>query len=109
MPLSERLAELRDRLQHLVAGGNHVGIHFVRTLRGNQFGDLRNDVHVGPFQRALFDQPEIISVRVADDRGRRSRCLQKEIIADGFKSGRIDEIGKLKLPCGSVRTAASLI
>src|SRR4029077_10158381 len=50
------LAEQRGgRLQHLVGGADHLGIHFVGALCGDQVRHFRNDIDVGLFETALAD------------------------------------------------------
>src|SRR5689334_15350262 len=51
------LAEQRGRrLQHLVGSSDHLGVHFVGALRGDQIGHLRDDVDIGLFETALVDR-----------------------------------------------------
>src|SRR4029077_9080456 len=47
-------------LQHLVGGGDYLGVHFVSALRGDQVGHFRDDVDIGLFEAALRDTSEAI-------------------------------------------------
>jgi hypothetical protein len=40
-------------LHHLVGGGDHLGIHFVGALRGDQVGHFRDDVDVRLLEASL--------------------------------------------------------
>src|SRR5271154_1290904 len=43
----------RGRLHHLVGGTDHLGVHLVGALRGDQVAHLRNHVDIGLFEAAL--------------------------------------------------------
>jgi hypothetical protein len=42
-------------LQHLVGRSDHLRVHFVGALRGDQVGHLGYDIDIGLFEAALID------------------------------------------------------
>src|SRR4051812_36526383 len=42
-------------LQHLIRRRDHLGIHFISPLGGDQRGDLVHRIDIGSFQEALLD------------------------------------------------------
>src|SRR4051812_50112596 len=55
----------RGRLHHLVGGADHLGVHLVGALGGDQVAHLRDDVDIGLLEAALGDVAEALGARGA--------------------------------------------
>src|SRR6185436_16009978 len=51
---------LRQHLQHVVGGGEHLGVHLVGALRRDHVDHLLDDLHVRAFQRALLELAQAV-------------------------------------------------
>ena len=66
-------------MQHLVGGADHLGVHLVGALRGDQVGHFRDDVDVGLFEAALRDAAVAFGVGEAVLRRARGRRVGEEV------------------------------
>src|SRR5690606_12068217 len=77
---SQRPSELLgDERQHLVGGGNHLGVHFVGTLSGDHVHQLLNDADVGVFQSVLQHGAQAVESRRADLRRTAGGGFQEQV------------------------------
>src|SRR3954463_16295678 len=53
----------RGRLHHLVGGADHLGVHLVGALGGDQVAHFRDDVDIGLLEAALGDVAETFGAR----------------------------------------------
>ena len=57
--------QVGGRRQHLVGGGDDLGVHLVGALRGDQVGDFVDRLDVGLFEIALLQVAEAVDVGLA--------------------------------------------
>src|SRR5690554_7231152 len=86
---------LTDVLQHLVGGGNDLGVHFVGALGGDHVHQLLDHADVGVLKGVLQDSTQAVLTGVADLRGTAGSGLQEQVATDGLQACRVDEIGGL--------------
>ncbi len=84
--------------QHLVGGGDDLGVHLVGPLRDDQGGDFADRVDVRGFGVALHQGAEADRAGRAGGRRRpRRRFPQEQVVADGFEAAFVDEGGQFEL------------
>jgi hypothetical protein len=88
---------LRQVLQHVVGGRQHLGIHLVGALGGDHVDHLFDHLHVRAFQRALFQLAEGAVAGTAFVRGAAGGGFLEQVLAQRLQAGRIDEGGQRQL------------
>src|SRR5437868_6761748 len=83
----------RGRLHHLVGGADHLGVHLVGALCGDQVAHLGDDVDIGLFETSLRDGAVTLGRRSAVLRRAGSGRLGELIAADGLETRLVDEAG----------------
>src|SRR5688572_6906085 len=58
-PLAEHVG---GRLHHLVGRADHLGVHLIGALGGDQVGDFSHDLDIGLFEIALLHVAEAVGV-----------------------------------------------
>ena len=96
-PLSILAKALGDRRRHLVGRLDHLGVHFVGALGGDQLGDLLDGIDVGALQIALMDLAEAGIAGNADDRRAGGDGLVVEIAAERIEARLVGEVGEREL------------
>src|SRR6476619_6466884 len=87
-PLAEHVG---GRLHHLVGRADHLGVHLIGALGGDQVRDFSHDLDIGLFEVALLHVAEAVGVGDAVLRRARSRGVREQIVADRIEAGLVDE------------------
>ncbi len=69
-------------LHHLVGGADHLGVHLVGALGGDQVGDFEHDFDVGLFEVALLHVAEAVGIGEAVLRWAGGRRVGEQVVAD---------------------------
>src|SRR3954468_17292282 len=83
----------RGRLHHLVGGADHLGVHLVGALGGDQVAHLRDDVAIGMLEAALGHVAEALGARGPVLRRAGGGRLGELIVAARLEARFVDETG----------------
>src|SRR3984957_6344571 len=84
-------------LQHLVGGGDDLGVHLVGALGDDKRGDLADRVDVGGFGIALQNGAKALQAGRPHRRRAGGVGLGEEVVALGLQAGIVEEAGQLEL------------
>src|SRR4051812_36999787 len=90
----------RGRLHHLVGGADHLGVHLVGALGGDQVAHFRDDVDIGLLEAALGDIAETFGARGTVLRRAGGGRLGELIVSDRLEARLVDESGQGELALG---------
>src|SRR3974390_397395 len=88
----------RGRLQHLVGGADHLRVHFIGALGGDQVRHLGDDIDIGLLEAALVDGPKTFgggqTILRRTGRGR----VDEKVIPHRLQAAFVDETRQPDLP-----------
>src|SRR5258708_28173424 len=83
--------------QHLVGGGDHLGIDLVSALRLDHVDQFLDDVDVRRFEHALADRPAALGSRGSDLRRAAGGGFGEEVVPHSLEARWINETRELDL------------
>ena len=89
---------MRRCAEHLVGGGDDLGVELVAALRLDQFGDLAHRIDRAAFKIALSQRAEAILTGGCDKGVAGRRCLKKQVRSDRLEPLGVREARKQDLP-----------
>src|SRR3546814_15593703 len=91
------LSQAGDGAEHFVGGLDHLRVHLVGTLRGDQIGDLADRVDVRGLDESPEDGAEAIGPRIALGGVAGCRGFQEQAVSRGLEARGTRDVRELEI------------